>query len=461
MKNVSQSALRELRKVVSGSVITPAEEGYDEARRLFNAMIDRRPALFVRCQKPDDVAAAIRFARSEELPLAIRGGGHSVAGMSLVDGGVVVDLRAMKDLSVDPSSRTIRIGGGCLWGEVDRAAQAHGMATTGGRNSVTGVAGLVLGGGSGWLERRYGLACDNLVSVELVTADGSRVRASAGENSELFWGLHGAGGNFGVATAIELELHPMGPEVLAGLLLYEPDRGREMLTAWRDVIQTGPEELGGAFVYLTAPDDPAVPADHRGKLVSCIVVCWSGDPDRGAEVIAPFLKLKPIANFVQKTTYVDFQCSIDDPPGFRNYWTAEYLNQLSAEAVDTIIAHSMKLSLGPAQSFTVPWGGAVARVPEGATPLSKRDAAFVVHPFALWADAADDQRNIGWARAFAADVRRLGSGGTYLNWIGNEGEERIRAAYGAAKYARLQSIKAEYDPDNVFRANQNIRPASG
>ena len=445
-----------------GRLIRPESADYDEARTLYNSMIDKRPALIAQCTDPEDVAAALRFGRENGLEIAVRAGGHSVAGASLCDDGLVIDVRPMNDIEIDPIGRTARVGAGCTWSEFDRAAQEHGLATTGGRVSTTGVAGLTLGGGSGWLERQHGLACDNLLAVELVTADGELIIASAEEHADLFWALHGGGGNFGVATAFTFRLHSVGPDVLAGLLLYEAERGAELMRLLRDVLADAPEEFGPALGYLTVPVDDELPAELHNRLVSALVFCWSGPIEEGETLIAPFRALEPLADLVGVVPYADFQCSIDDPPGYRNWWTAEYLHVVTDEAIDVIHAHSLQIPTpGPAQSFIVPWGGAVARVGEDDTPLTQRDASWVVHPFALWEDEADDEKVIGWARAFRDDIARHASGGVYLNFIGDEGEDRVRAAFGPEKYRRLADIKARYDPDNVFRGNQNIRPARG
>lgn len=455
-----EHALASLEGTLTGSVLRPGSAAYDEARTLFNSMIDKRPAVIARCATPEDVAAALRFGREHGLEIAVRAGGHSVAGMSLCDGGLVLDVRPMNQVEVDPQRRVARVGGGCTWAQVDRATQEHGLATTGGRVSTTGVAGLTLGGGSGWLERQHGLACDNLVAVELVTADGSMVTASVDEHPELFWALHGGGGNFGVATALTFRLHPVGPEVLGGLLLYPAERGRDLLRLTRDLLPDAPDEFGPAIGYLTVPPEEEIPAHLHGTLVSVLVFCYTGPVADGERLIQPFRDLGPVADLVGPVPYADLQCSIDDPPGYRNWWTAEYLHVVTDEAIDVIHAHSLATPTpGPAQSFIVPWGGAVARASEDETPLAQRDATWVVHPFALWEDPADDDAVIGWARAFRDDVRRFASGGVYLNFIGDEGADRVRAAFGAEKYHRLAAVKAQYDPDNVFRGNQNIIPA--
>jgi FAD/FMN-containing dehydrogenase len=458
--SLSRTAVRELRRAVRGSVVEPDDDSYDEARTLFNAMIDKRPALIVQCAGSDDVAAAVRFGREHELLTAVRSGGHSVAGTSVCDGGLVIDVRPMKEIAVDSASRVARVGAGCTWGEFDRVAQEYGLATTGGRVSTTGVAGLTLGGGSGWLERKHGLACDNLAAVEIVTAAGDSVRASEDENPDLFWALHGGGGNFGVATSFEFRLHPVGPTVLAGLLLYPGERGSELLALFRDVMREAPDELGTAFIYATAPPEPEIPADLHGELVVLIAVCYAGPIDEGMEAVRPLRAFGPAADLLGPCAYADFQCAIDDPPGYRNYWTADYVDEMSEAAISAFVEHAEAMASGPSQAAIIPWGGAVARVPDDATPLTKRDAAFVVHPFSLWESSADDTRGIEWARSFSADMKRFATGGVYLNFVGNEGDDRIRAAYGPGNYDRLAAVKHRYDPDNFFRLNQNIKPPS-
>jgi FAD/FMN-containing dehydrogenase len=455
------ASLRVLERSLAGRLIRPDGGDYDEARTLFNAMVDKRPAVIAQCAGPEDVAAALRLGRERGLEIAVRAGGHSVAGTSLCDDGLVIDVRPMRQVEVDPARRTARVGAGCTWSELDRATQEHGLATTGGRVSSTGVTGLTLGGGSGWLERRHGLACDNLVSVELVTADGAPITASEGEHPELFWALHGGGGNFGVVTALTFRLHPVGPEVLAGLLLYDAERGHDLLRLTRDFMADAPDEFGPALAYLTVPPEEELPAHLHDRLAAAIVLCYTGPVADGERLIEPFRALGPEADLVGPVAYADFQCSIDDPPGYRNWWTAEYLHEVTDEAIDVIHAHALRTPTpAPAQSFIVPWGGAVARVGEDQTPLTQRDATWVVHPFALWADPADDDAVIGWARGFRDAVRPFASGGTYLNFIGDEGEDRVRAAFGEQKYRRLTAIKARYDPGNVLRGNQNIKPAA-
>ncbi|HLT68683.1 MAG TPA: FAD-binding oxidoreductase [Acidimicrobiales bacterium] len=440
-------------------VISPGDPRYDEARTLFNAMIDKRPAVIARCATPEDVTDALDLARREGDEVAVRAGGHSVAGLSTNDGGLVIDVRPMTGVEVDPAARQARVGAGVTWGELDRAAQDHGLATTGGRVSTTGVAGFTLGGGSGWLERSCGLACDNLVSVDLVTADGRHVTASEDENPELFWGLHGGGGNFGVATSFVFRMHRVGPVVTAGLLLWPGEAAPDVARLFRDIAQTGPDELGSGLVFLTGPPEEPVPPHLRGRDLVAVALLWHGDVDDGAEAVAPFRSLSPEVDLVGPMPYAEFQCMIDDPPGMRNHWSAEYHDDLPDAALDVLVRSGGERQSPLAQQILFPWGGAVARVPDDATPMSNRSVRWVSHPFAVWEDPADDDRNIEWARAFRRDIAPYASGGVYLNFVGDEGEDRVRAAFGEEKYRRLAALKGDWDPGNVFRGNQNIRPA--
>ena len=458
----SNTALDELRFRLAGAVYEPGDPEYAEACTLFNSMIERRPAFVARCAAPDDVIAALAFARRQNLELAVRAGGHSVAGLSLVDDGLVIDVRGMSDVAVDPERRIARVGPGVTWAELDRATHEHGLATTGGRVSTTGVAGLTLGGGSGWLERKHGLACDNLLAVELVTADGELVRASQEENPDLFWAHRGGGGNFGVVTSFELRLHPLESEVLAGLALYPAEHGRELLALYRDVMNDAPEELSLAYLYLTAPAEPDVPEHLHGRLVVAIAGMYAGSVEEGKAALRDLRAFgPPEVDFFAPMPYPEFQCVLDDPPGLRNYWTDEHLADLPDEAIEAIAGRAEELPPGPAALFIVAWGGAVARVSEESSPLAGRDAAFVVHPFALWEDSADDERMIGWARAFREDLRGFATGAVYLNFVGDEGEARVRAAYGPRSYERLAGIKSEWDRENVFRASGNVAPSTG
>ncbi|MGH9243452.1 MAG: FAD-binding oxidoreductase [Acidimicrobiales bacterium] len=404
----------------------------------------------------DDVVAALAFARDRALPIALRAGGHSVAGLSLCDDGAVLDVRGIADIDVDVDRRVVRVGGGTIWADVDRATQAHGLATPGGRVSTTGVAGLTLGGGSGWLERKHGLACDNLVGAELVTWDGRIVRASEHEHPELLWALRGGGGSFGVVTAFELKLHPLGPDVFGGVALFGAARGHEVLHAFRDVMNEAPDELSLACSFTTAPDDDAVPAELRSRPVVAILGMWAGGVADGERALAPIRALGPDADFFGPTGYADFQSSVDDPPGYRNYWTAENVVDLPDAAIDVLVRRATELPLGPSQLFIVAWGGAVPRFGPTHSPLAGREARFIIHPLLLWENPADDDRNRALARAFRRDVHPWSTGASYPNFLGDEGSARMSEAFGTST-ERLAAVKAQWDPHGHFHTHQAIR----
>jgi FAD/FMN-containing dehydrogenase len=454
MSTTPLTSMDELRLRLRGGVHEPGDARYADACTLFNTMIERRPRLVAECVVGDDVSAALAFAREHGLPVAVRGGGHSVAGLSLCDGGVVLDLRPMADVDVDPERRVARVGGGALWADVDRATQAHGLATTGGRVSTTGVAGLTLGGGSGWLERKHGLACDQLLAAELVTADGELVRASADEHPDLLWALRGGGGSFGVVTALELRLHPLGPAVWAGLALFSGDRGREVLRTFRDVMNEAPDELSLACAFITAPDEEDVPDALRGRPAVAVAGLWAGHVDDGERALAPISALRPDADYFAPTGYADFQCSLDDPPGYRNYWTAENVADLPEPAIDRLLARAAELPAGPSQLFIVAWGGAVRRYGPDTSPLAGREAGFIVHPLLLWEDPADDDRLMALGRGCRDDMRPWSVGAAYPNFLGEEGAARMRSAFGAS-HERLAAVKAAWDPAGVFRTHQD------
>ena len=454
---IATDAVEELRFRLHGGLHHPGDAAYADACTLFNAAIERRPLMVARCAAPEDVVASIAFARDNDLPLTVRGGGHSVTGRSLCDDGLVLDLREMDDVDVDPARRVARVGGGATWADVDRATGAHGLATTGGRVSTTGVAGLTMGGGSGWLERKHGLACDNLLAAELVTADGELVRATEDENPDLLWALRGGGANFGVVTSLELRLHPLPSEILAGLVLHPADRARDLLALFRDLMLEAPEELGLAFASITAPDEPDVPEELRGRPAVMVAGMYAGSVDEGERALAGLRAFgPPAADYFERAAYAEFQCSIDDPPGYRNYWTAENLTALPDPAIEVILERSAELPAGPSQLFIVPWGGAVARGDERRSPLAGRDARFVVHPLLMWEDAAEDERMIALGRAYREDLRPYASGAAYLNFLGDEGPERVRAGFGARSFERLAEVKAAWDPTNAFSGNQDL-----
>lgn len=447
-----------LRASFGGTVLVPGEGGYEDARTIFNAMIDRRPAVIAQCVSVGDVVAALSHARERDLEVAVRSGGHSVAGAGVVDGGLVIDMRHMNSVEVDPDARTATVAGGAVWADVDQATQPHNLMTPGGRVSTTGVAGLALGGGSGWLERKFGLTCDNLVSVTLVTADRETVRASEDENPELFWALHGGGGNFGVATELVFRLHEL-PASTFGLLLWPAEQGPGVLSAYRDLIDSGaPKELGGGLGFLTGPPEEFVPEHLQGTLCAGVVLVFAGTEEEARKVMAPILELRPEAELVAEMPYAELQCAIDDPPGYRNYWSAEHLTGLPDPAIELFCARADEMICpSPSQYLAVPWGEAVTSG-AGDWPLPHRVAKWVVHPFGLWEDPDDDERGIEWAKQACEEMKPYSTGSVYLNFIGDEGEERVVAGYGRENYERLAKVKSEYDPANVFHLHHAIRP---
>jgi len=454
--------LGQLRAGFAGEILTPADgEPYDDARIVFNAMFDRRPAVIARATCDGDVLAALLFSNSSGLPIAIRAGGHSVAGFSAIDGGLLLDLRPMKDIEVDPVARRVRVGPGVTWGELDRATQEHGLATTGGRMTTTGVAGFVLGSGSGWLERMHGFACDNLVSARVITASGRILNASESENPELFWGLRGGGGNFGVVTEFELRLHPVGPTIYGGMLLHPRERAPELCRFFRDFMQSAPREVVGGLILMTAPPAPFVPAELQGRPAVSVVTAYFGDPGEGKTALAPLREFGgPPVDLVGPMGYLDLQAITDagNPPGRRNYWTSDLLPDLTDEAIDALVDRADAATSPASVVILAPYGGAVADVPEDAVPIGGRSARWFYHCYGIWTDK-DDARHIDWVRRTSEAIRPWTTAGMALNFFSRVGDNRVRAAFGDEKYSRLVALKDEYDPENLFRMNQNVRPS--
>ncbi|MBI2568147.1 MAG: FAD-binding oxidoreductase [Candidatus Schekmanbacteria bacterium] len=457
----NEKALNELRGGFSGNLVLPADAGYDEARKVFNAMIDKRPMVIARCASTRDVVAAVDFGRDHGLEVSVRGGGHSVAGLSIGE-GILIDLSGLKRIAVDTDARIARAGGGMLWGELDRATQAYGLHTPGGRVTTTGVGGFTTGGGYGWTSSKYGLACDNLLSAEVVTANGRVVSASASENTDLFWGIRGGGGNFGVVTRFDFRLHPLGPTVLAGLAMWPMERAPDVLRAWRDLADAAPDELSTASVVLIAPPEPFVPDALKGQPVLGIAAIYVGDPQAGLPLVKPIKALGPAVDLIQPMPYTDFQAMLDPtaPPGKRSYWRGEYMAKVSDEAIEAF------LNLAPAaatagfpltQTIVFRIGQGVSAVPDDASAFSHRDARYLFHPIMVWDSATDDTRLIAIGRELAETMRQFVTGGAYLNFTPES--DRVRDAYGVAKYERLMALKSKYDPQNLFRGNQNIRPS--
>jgi FAD/FMN-containing dehydrogenase len=455
------STVDALRAGFSGQLTLPEDPGYDEAREVFNVMHDKRPAVIATCAGTGDVVASVNFARDNGLTVAVRSGGHSVAGMSICDDGILIDLAGLKGIEVDPQGRTARTGGGVLWGEFDAATQEHGLHTPGGRVTTTGVGGFTTGGGYGWTSSKYGLTCDNLISAEVVLADGSVVTAGEEENEDLFWGIRGGSGNFGVVTEFTYRLHPLGPIVLAGLALWPVDRAPEVLRGWRDYVDAAPDELSTACVVLTAPPEEFVPDHLKGQTAVGMAVIYVGDPDEGASVVKPLKDLGPEVDLIQPMPYTDFQAILDPsaPRGYRGYWRGEYLSGLSDGAIDAFLENAPGLTATAipfSQMIIFRIGQGVAAVPDDATAFSHRDADYLFHPISVWEDPADDEKVIAANRAFCDAMRPFTTGAAYLNFTP---EDRVRDAYGEEKYERLVALKDRYDPENLFRLNQNIKPS--
>ena len=452
----------DLRAEFTGQVLAPGDAGYDDGRKVFNAMHDKRPAVIARCASTSDVVKAVNFAREHGLLAAVRCGGHSVAGFSTCDAGILIDLAGLNRIDVNAETRTARAGGGVLWGPFDAATQQHALHTPGGRVTTTGVGGFTTGGGYGWTSSKYGLTCDNLISAEVVLADGRVVRASEREHPDLFWGIRGGGSNFGIVTEFEFALHPLGPIVLAGLLIFPVERAETVVRAWRDYAEQCPDEVSSGVVMLTAPPEPFVPDDMKGRTILGMPVMYVGDASEGAKVVQPLKDLGPVVDLVQPMPYVAFQSMLDPgiPKDHRNYWRGEYLEALSDEAIATFVSHAQALAAAGAPFSEVILfrvGQAVAAIPDDATAFSHRDAKYMLHPIMLWPDAKDDDRLIAATRSLCDAMRPFTTGGAYLNFTP---EDRVRDAYGAEKYQRLVALKDKYDPANLFRLNQNIKPSA-
>ncbi len=425
-------------------------------------MVDKRPAVVARCTGPADVVAAVNFAREHELLTAVRGGGHSAAGKGTCDDGIVIDLSLMKGVRVDPDTQTVRAQGGVTWGDFDHETQAVGLATPGGVISTTGISGLTLGGGFGWLTRRFGLSCDNLRSVDLVTAAGEQLVCSEDENADLFWALRGGGGNFGIATSLEYRVHPVGPLVLGGLIGWPLAQAPEILAFHREQTRNAPDELGISAAFVTAPPLPFVPEALQFQPAIAIILCWSGDIDEGREVVQPWLDLAPPIQMVDAMPYTFMQSIQDDlaPKGRQSYWKSGYLTELTDDAISAAVGVAGQVPSPFSLAEIVLFGGAVARVGVDDTAFGQRDGRFLFNAISMWEDPSTTEANVAWARGFYEALQPFATDGVYVNFLSEEGDDRIVEAYGADKYARLGRIKAEYDPDNLFRLNQNIPPAS-
>jgi FAD/FMN-containing dehydrogenase len=442
----------EIASRVRGKVIRPDDVEFDEARKVYNGMIDRRPGAIVRCTGAADVIAAVNLAREHQIPFSVRGGGHNVAGLAVCDGGMMIDLSPMKSVRVEPATRSVRAEPGVTWREFDHETQAFGLATTGGAISTTGIAGLTLGGGLGFLMRKHGLACDNLISADVVTADGELVRASLDENADLFWALRGGGGNFGIVTSLEYQLHPLGP-VLGGLVIHPLSAGKDLLRFYREFIAVTPDELTVYVGFITLPD---------GKPAVAFAICYAGPVAAGEATLKPLRQFgTPLADLVAPTPYVDVQRIFDPsyPSGLLNYWQGSFMRELTDDAIDALVESYAAVPSTLSAVAIEHMGGAVRARGDTDSAFSHRSASLSVIITSLWSDAADSAINTEWARQLWRQMERSSTGASYVNYLGEgEPEDRVRAAYGQS-YSRLVDIKRKYDPANLFRMNQNIRPA--
>ena len=459
---MAASVVDTLRAQVSGPVVAPGDPDYEDARHVYNGMIDKRPAAIVRCTGTADVAATVRLARSEGLDLSVRGGAHSAPGFGTNDGGLVADLSLLQEVVVDADQRTARAGGGCTWKVFNEATHAHGLATTGGIIGSTGIAGLTLGGGIGYLARRYGLSCDNLLSAEVVLADGSVVVASPTAHPDLFWALRGGSGNFGVVTTFEYRLHPVG-QIYGGPIVYPVDRAEDLIRFYRDYIAEAPEDLGGFLGFHLAPPLPFLPEEWHFKNVCLAVPCWAGPIEDGEKMVKPFLDaVTPVGAMVGPMPYPALNTLFDDllPKGLQHYWKASFARELSDGAAAVHAEHGATVPSIQAAVHLYPIDGAVQRVGADETAFSYRDVGFSPVIAGMWEDPADNERNIAWVRAYHDALVPHSVAGGYINFMDDDDQGRIQDNY-RGNFPRLSAVKVTYDPDNVFHLNQNIKPAKG
>lgn len=453
--------LETLRPSLRGDLLGTADPDYDTARLIWNGMIDRRPAAIARCLGVADVLAALAFAREHGVPVSIRSGGHNIAGLAVTDGSLMIDLSRMRGVLVDPSTRTARAQAGCLLSDVDRETQIHGLAAVLGFVSTTGIAGLTLGGGFGYLTRRFGWTCDTVRSMEVVTADGRVVRASEQENSDLFWGLRGGGGNFGVVTNFEYELYPVGPKILGGAIAWRGEEAPAILERYCTLLTEAPPEMTCVAALRKAPPAPWIDKDVHGKPIIALFICHTGAFEEGEAIVQSLRSMgTPVGDVVQRRSYLSQQSMLDatQPKGRRYYWKSDYLPAFDSAMVDPLIEHAGWMASPHAAILLFPLDGAIDRLPGDYSAVGNRDAGLVLNIAAGWDDAADDEANMAWARGAWQDLRRFSTGGAYINFqTEDEGEERIHAAYGQ-NYEQLVEVKTTWDPTNVFRINKNIPP---
>jgi len=458
---LSPQVLTELRSQVRGSVYLSGDDGYDAARTIWNAMINRRPAVIVRPAGASDVITAVRFAKKHQLPIAIKGGGHNIAGNAVCEGGVMLDMSGMRSVRIDPAAKTAQVEPGATLGDLDREAQAFGLATPLGINSTTGVAGLTLGGGFGWLSRKHGMTIDNLISVDIVTADGQLRHATERENEDLFWAVRGGGGNFGVVTSFQYRLHPVGPEILMGLIVHPFSHARQVLEGYRKAAPQSPPELTTWVVLRKAPPLPFLAPEVHGKEVVILALCYVGDLEAGKKAVAPIQALgKPHAEVIGPSPFAGWQTAFDPllTPGSRNYWKSHNFIELSDGLIQTMLDYLQRLPTAECEIFIAQLGGAIGKVPAHATAFPHRDVAYGMNVHTRWSEASQDSACITWAREFYEESAKFATGGVYVNFMPEDEAQRVqKGAYGP-NYERLVKIKQKYDPTNLFRVNQNIKP---
>jgi FAD/FMN-containing dehydrogenase len=459
--SIPQADVKAFASSLAGKVHEPGTPGYEEARHIFNGMIDRHPGLIAQPADASDVQKCVNFAREHNLLVSVKGGGHAASGHAVCDGGLMIDLCLLKSIKVDPASQTATAGGGVTWGEFDAATQEHGLAVTGGRMPTTGIGGLTLGSGSGWLERKLGYTVDNMIAAEIVTANGDILRASEDENPELFWGLRGGGGNFGVVTEFTYKLHKIGPMVYGGQLVFPRFMAPQVIRGYRDFIETAPDDVGGAIALLCAPRMDPVPPPVQGMPVVGIIVCYTGKPEDGPAAIKPLLDLNPVMNMCQEMPYLAVQdmLTASNPHGHRQYWKADMYPELPDELIDAIVEKAEKPLSEETVILVQPLGGQVHRVDEDQSAMGWRKAKWALHILGAWSDPAEDDQQIAWVRDLAAAAAPFAQSGTYLNYLMDEGEKRVRESFGP-KYDRMVALKNKYDPTNLFRLNQNIKPTT-
>jgi FAD/FMN-containing dehydrogenase len=461
---LTEEGVNNLKGMIQGDVLLPSHEDYDQARKIWNGMIDKRPAFIVRCTGPADVIDAVKFARTHDLLVSVRSGGHNVSGKALCDDGMVIDLSSMKGIRVDPNSGTARAQAGVTLGELDRETQVFGLAVPAGIVTTTGIAGLTLGGGIGWISRKYGLTCDNLISVDIVTAEGEYLTANKTENEDLFWGLRGGGGNFGIVTSFEYKLQSIGPIVLGGMLLHPMEDAPEFLRFYRDFIADAPDELAAAPILRLAPPAPFLPQEIHGKPVVGVIVLHSGSIEEAESLIEPLRHYgTPLIDGISPKPFRVLQSLLDASarPGLNYYVKSEFLPALSDEIIDTIVDHASQITSPQSVIAGFHLGGAVSRFEEDATAYSHRDAAYSLIINCAWIEPAESEQHIQWTRTFWKALQPFSIGGAYVNFQSHdEGEDRVKATYGKAKYERLSALKQKYDSLNFFRLNQNITPKS-